>query len=951
MRRFLRETWELWYWAMFCPSKLQQRMNEWAPAEEKKGHKPNTKFSYILLARANHRFVVQYVLLILGFSLPLAWKMLFHGQPLDWLLLPVVLVIAYGIGIWFLSLGLLVPLIWGLVYIERPETWGKGLNPVFNILPLAGGFAAGTLFLITTILLCLRLLKSNVADEVANGVVGGAAGGVAFFVGSAVFFVGNQASIIVGLLAGSMAFLVAISVADDVLRKSLRFNVGEGVGFTVGFAVGFVVGFVAGFAVAYGVALGVVFGLVFGVGGVATLSLPLFMLVCCLVAVSLSLAQNKWLAIFAAGILAVLVFRHPERKALLAIPVALVSYYRLPDYLILTSISLLSSISLVIRFHGKPLQLLSWLPPHTTELLWLPLPAHDRILTAAFRTDASAALVTFQQMQASPLPGFNHTIRQALPQIVADQLAAVDTISKLLLTAQDQHPLLPLLVPTFYQQGTELQEQPRSLGMLESLRIENSLLSQLLIKPVITVFPAGILLISVLDDLEDGTDIKILLPRLQAVVRDVNAALEAGNTALRERGLERILNNLGMLQAQLPGLGLKAPAIKRWEPVIKRWQQVIQLELEEQQKQSQGEQLNPFQYGNPLRRDRAYLFKGRQAFADNIVRLILDRNRPTLVLHGPRRFGKSSFLLNLPRLLPSDMLPIYLDMQSAAVTTDEAAFCQGIVRAISKDSRSQGVELPAIPQRKEFLDTPYIALEDWLEQAVPKLGDRRLLLNLDEFEKIGSAINEGRMSLNLFNELRHLIQHYDQLGFLFSGVQTLDELGPNWSSYFISVVPIEMLYLKPHEAEDLLVNPDPEFTLRYDTGIVEDILTLTRCQPYLLQLIGSSLVKLANENHTQLVTSDLLQASIPEAFTNGQPYFTNVWTEFTGTSPTEVKAGQELLLALAQGHQPSSVASDETAQAARQRLLRYHVIEHINGSDRFEIPLIERWVRERAIRN
>jgi hypothetical protein len=297
------------------------------------------------------------------------------------------------------------------------------------------------------------------------------------------------------------------------------------------------------------------------------------------------------------------------------------------------------------------------------------------------------------------------------------------------------------------------------------------------------------------------------------------------------------------------------------------------------------------------------------------------------------------------------MLPIYLDMQSAAVTTDEAAFCQGLVRAISKDSRSQGVELPAIPQRKEFLDTPYIALEDWLEQAVPKLGDRRLLLNLDEFEKIGSAINEGRMSLNLFNELRHLIQHYDQVGFLFSGVQTLDELGPNWSSYFISVVPIEMLYLEPHEAEDLLVNPDPEFTLRYDTGIVEDILTLTRCQPYLLQLIGSSLVTLANERHTQLVTSDLLQASIPEAFTNGQPYFTNVWTEFTGTSLSEVKAGQELLLALAQGHQPSSVASDETAQAALQRLLRYHVIETINGSDRFEVPLIERWVRERAIRN
>ncbi len=610
----------------------------------------------------------------------------------------------------------------------------------------------------------------------------------------------------------------------------------------------------------------------------------------------------------------------------------IIGHFRLiPDYLVMAIISTkLLRISRFSRLYSQPLQLLQLLPPYTNDLLWLPLPNHDRILAAAFCTNTSAALTIFREIQASQLPGLKSTIKQALPLIVADQLEAVSSISEIVVIATREHLLLPLLLPTFYQSENEQEKQPQQQT--------NETFIEQVIERLTSVFPYT-------------TDISIVLPRLQAVAKDVDAALQAGSAALRERGLERILNNISLLQAQLPGLGLKTSAIKRWQPVIERWQRVIQIELEQEQKQSEGELLNPFQYGNPLRGDHDHLFKGRQAFADNIVRLVLDRNRPTLVLHGPRRFGKSSFLLNLPRLLPSDMLPIYLDMQSAAVTTNEAAFCQGLVRAISKDSRSQGVELPAIPQRKEFLDTPYIALEDWLEQAVPKLGDRRLLLNLDEFEKIGNAINEGRMSLNLFNELRHLIQHYDQLGFLFSGVQTLDELGPNWSSYFISVVPIEMLYLEPHEAEDLLVNPDPEFTLRYDTGIVEDILTLTRCQPYLLQLIGSSLVKLANENHTQLVTSDLLQASIPEAFTNGQPYFTNVWTEFTGTSPTEVKAGQELLLALAQGHQPSSVASDETAQAARQRLLRYHVIEHINGSDRFEVPLIERWVRERSIRN
>lgn len=253
------------------------------------------------------------------------------------------------------------------------------------------------------------------------------------------------------------------------------------------------------------------------------------------------------------------------------------------------------------------------------------------------------------------------------------------------------------------------------------------------------------------------------------------------------------------------------------------------------------------------------------------------------------------------------------------------------------------------PTRKEFLETPYIVLEDWLEQALPKLGERRLLLNLDAFEKIGIAIKEKRLSLNLFDELRHLIQHYDSLAFLFSGVQTLDELGPNWSSYFISVVPLEMTYLEPDEAESLLTNPDPEFALHYDRGIVEEIIQLTRCQPYLLQLLGSALVTQANLNHTQLVTPDLLQAAIPEAFTNGEPYFTNVWTEFTGNNPAEIIAGQEFLLELANGLAPGH--SQDLTDAAIRRLRRYHAIEQTDNGYVFEVPLLERWVRERAVKN
>jgi hypothetical protein len=493
---------------------------------------------------------------------------------------------------------------------------------------------------------------------------------------------------------------------------------------------------------------------------------------------------------------------------------------------------------------------------------------------------------------------------------VADRFAAINTTTELIDSVKPTNPLLPLVIPAFYQ----FDENAEFLATLKSGNIE----------------------------------IDTLFPILQQTARDTTAALKGGSSALRERGLERLVDRLKMLPAQLPGLGLKPQAVKRWQPAIERWQEILELEIAEQQKTSQGELLNPFQFGNPLRPDRAAIFKGRQDFADRLVRLILDRNRPTLVLHGPRRAGKTSFLLNLPRLLPSDLVPIYLDMQQGSMTTSEGDFCYGLVRAIDRDTRSQGLQLPPIPSRQAFATQPYPTLEDWLDLALPKLGERRLLLNLDEFEKIGSAIKDGRISDRLFDQLRSMIQHYDRLGFLFSGVQTLEELGPRWSHYFISVVPMEMHYLEPHEAEDLLLHPDPEFTLRYDTGIVAEILRLTRCQPYLLQLIGSAIVNQANLQHTQLATTDLLQAAIQDAFTNGEPYFTNIWTEFTGTTPAEVTAGQQLLKVLAQGDSPA--AMDETTIAAHRRLRRYHVIERIEGDiDRIEIPLFEQWVRDRAI--
>jgi hypothetical protein len=665
-----------------------------------------------------------------------------------------------------------------------------------------------------------------------------------------------------------------------------------------------------------GVGFGVVGGVAGGVAGIALLPLPWLLLAGWLVGFSFRL--EPWgLGLAAAVVMAALALEQQGWWALAVGAAALVGYYRLfPFYPALWLMSLGRSLRLPRLPGSPPVWALRSLPPHLDEILWLPLPGHSRILVDAFREDAAAALPTLDQMRTARYPGFRRTVRQALPLIVLEQFARVQSVTDIVATSVPDHPILPRLLPALYRSSDEQADDETSAPPTHAVEINTATLD--------------------------------LLYQLRDTARSIEANLGAGSVYLRQRGLENSLTKLARLQGQLPALGLPERNRTLVQQILTQWQKIIEQEIARQQDATQAQVINPFQSGNPLRADRADLFKGRRQFADALVAQVLERSRPTLVLHGPRRCGKSSFLLHLPRILPvSEIIPVYVDLQSAATTVSEGDFCYGLVRAMARDLRSQDIAAPPA-QRGEFRSGPYAALEDWLDQVVPMLHERRVLLCLDEFEKLGSAIRTGKIPLTLFDELRHLIQHHDELGFLFCGVQTLDELGPNWSSYFISVRPIEMTYLEPAEARDLLTNPDPAFNLGYAPGIVERVLLETRCQPYLLQLLGEAMVTQANQHQTRVVTDALLEQAFAAALKTGEPYFTNLWSEYTGSSPAEVRAGQALLHAIAHDH-PLPPNDTAEARAALRRLLRYHVVEAVGTGYRCEVPLVARWVRERAV--
>ncbi|WP_272417960.1 AAA family ATPase [Polyangium jinanense] len=608
--------------------------------------------------------------------------------------------------------------------------------------------------------------------------------------------------------------------------------------------------------------------------------------------------------------------------ALLPVSAMLVGYFRLlPEYLFLVMKALWRVRRAQRTSRDELSRYLSDLPPYEHELIVIPIVGHARLLVASFRIAPQATLETVSKaVQMGPSWGYWRTLESAWDEIaaIAAEFDGAER-SRLVRTR-----LLAFCEP---ERIAEIATHDLSLATLT-----NHLYNPSEASGDDTESPEG----------ERG-DLAELMPALKGVAQGVADALAQDLPIQRERGLERCINVLDRLQGRTQQLGLGDRAAAEWLRVLKHWQVVLRERIETDASViPHKEVIQPFQSGNPLRADRPYLFKGRKRLAQDIVRTIRTGGRPTLVLHGPRRCGKSSFLLNLSRLLPDDVLPIYVDLQSQAMTSSEGDFCYGLVRAAIRDLRSRGLD-PPMADRSTFKSAPYPALEDWLDELRPRLGERRLLLCLDEFEKLGDAMERGRVTTSLFDELRHLAQHRDEFDLIFCGAQTLEELGPGWTSYFINARPIEILYLEPDEARELLLDPDPAFNLKYDEGVVRRVLEMTACQPYLLQLIGEAMVKTANRHGMRHIDEAYLEEALGEALAAGAIYFANLWEETTGATPSEVAAGQRLLLALA--HERPLPAMDAAASAALRRLKRYHVVT-TGDKYRIEIPLVARWLRD-----
>jgi tetratricopeptide (TPR) repeat protein len=258
---------------------------------------------------------------------------------------------------------------------------------------------------------------------------------------------------------------------------------------------------------------------------------------------------------------------------------------------------------------------------------------------------------------------------------------------------------------------------------------------------------------------------------------------------------------------------------------------------------------NPYVAGAPVMNDD--MFFGRRQLVDRILQTIHNNS---LLLYGERRIGKTSIQHQLKRrLLEIDdpyfaFHPVYIDLQG----TPQEQFFWTIAKDFVEELAPtlEGLEITgSTPANYDYRDLvgDLRAVIRYLQGNSSKTVKLVLLIDeVDELNEYDPRINQRLRSLFMKNFAENLVA-------VVSGVEIKkrwEREGSPWYNFFEE---IEVRPFDEREARDLIRKPI-EGIFKADTDVVDRIIDLTGCRPYLIQKLCVALVTRLHEEHRRKMT-------------------------------------------------------------------------------------------------
>ena len=393
---------------------------------------------------------------------------------------------------------------------------------------------------------------------------------------------------------------------------------------------------------------------------------------------------------------------------------------------------------------------------------------------------------------------------------------------------------------------------------------------------------------------------------------------------------------------------------------------------------------SPYIVGSPVDVDREDMFFGRADIIEPIKRQLGSSTHANVILlEGNRRTGKTSILQQLGKadVLPG-WIPVYCSFQGAEGHDSKVGIATRevfrlLAREIGRALHDAGVEtwIPGQPARdpdRSFKAAFRIALDRafagehgfemlqlYIAAAVEAASPRRVLLMLDEFDKLHEGIEAGITSPQVPENIRHLLQHQPGLCAIIAGSRRLKRLREQyWSALFGLGYRLGVSALPLDDARRLVTQP-VEGRLGYLPHARDRLVELCACHPFLVQSLCNRVFEQAASGGTPTITVEAVEQAATEMVRDNE-HFQTLW-DYAGS------ARRRLILALcdrcSEGPDPVrldlleiklhddgvpvrrfSELSDDVAELRELELIEFDD-SYRGGTYRLSVPLMARWLQ------
>ena len=390
---------------------------------------------------------------------------------------------------------------------------------------------------------------------------------------------------------------------------------------------------------------------------------------------------------------------------------------------------------------------------------------------------------------------------------------------------------------------------------------------------------------------------------------------------------------------------------------------------------------SPYIVGNPV--DREEMFYGRQSIIDQIRRQLSTSHQANVILlEGNRRIGKTSILrhLQVPDVLPG-WIVVNCSLQGGeghqsetGLTTNELFRHMARDIAWAMDEAGLQVWLPDLEppdtsrhfkfafgkaSSKAFSGSrPFEVFELYMQSVLEAASPRRLLLMLDEFDKLPEGIDSGVTSPQVPENIRYLLHTYQGLSAILCGSRQLKRLREQYQSALFGIGYRVTVSEIPMEDARLLITRPVDGRLTYVPDATNLAIDLCARHPFLIQSLCARIFEWAARTNERTVTIGAVETAVQEMVRDNE-HFDTLWNyaqterrRFLLALCRKLKGGPDpITLSLLETKVeeygiavPHGDSLGEDLESLRElELLELH--ETMVGSTyRFAVPLMEDWI-------